>query len=119
MKSLLSLTICLLLVPGSRNPDGSATPKWVLDAIARKHEMALTLEMAISGTAELKITPVFDDPMFLQKLRNFLQALAQRYDGEPGAHLAGGARQMHRRTNPRITKSDPFRLRRGNRQADQ
>lgn len=35
----------------SRNPDGSATPKWVLDAMSRKHEMMLTLEMATSGTA--------------------------------------------------------------------
>ena len=67
----------------SRNPDGSATPKWVFDAGSRKHEMMLTPEMATSGTAGLKIAPVFDDPVFLEKLRHFLQALAKRYDGDP------------------------------------
>lgn len=67
----------------SRNPDGSATPKWVFDAGARKHELMLTPEMATSGTPGRKIAPVFDDAVFLEKFRHFLQAFAKRYDGDP------------------------------------
>jgi hypothetical protein len=67
----------------SRKPDGSATPKWVFEAGARKHEMTLTPEMETSGTPGLKIAPVFDDAVFLEKLRHFLRAFAARYDGDP------------------------------------
>ena len=67
----------------SRQPGGYVTPKWVFDAGAKKHEMELTPEMAMQGTPGHKVTPVFDDPIFLAKFRKFLNAFAKRFDGDP------------------------------------
>ena len=67
----------------SKQPGGYVTPKWVFDAGAAKNEMDLTPTMATSGTPGHKIAPVFDDPIFMQKYREFLQAFAARYDGDP------------------------------------
>ncbi|NBV20928.1 MAG: DUF4832 domain-containing protein [Proteobacteria bacterium] len=67
----------------SQLPGGLVTPQWVFDAGAKRHEMDLTPAMATQGTAGHKIAPVFDDPVFLAKLRAFLQAFAQRFDGDP------------------------------------
>ena len=64
-------------------PGGYVTPKWVFDAGAKKNEMDLTPTMATLGTPGHKVAPVFDDPIFLAKYRNFLQAFAKRFDGDP------------------------------------
>lgn len=67
----------------TRNPEGYSTPKWVFEAGAQKREIMLNPKMSTSGTPGKKVTPVFDDPIFLTKLGNFLRAFAKRYDGDP------------------------------------
>lgn len=56
-----------------------ATPRWVKDAGARG---GFYSRGQIAGP-EAPWEPVFDDPIFLQKLENFLKAFAARYDGKP------------------------------------
>jgi hypothetical protein len=56
-----------------------ATPRWVMEAGA-KGDYYLKGEMTgPTGPWE----PVFDDPVFLEKLERFLQALGARCDGKP------------------------------------
>lgn len=59
------------------------TPEWVFKAGARRIEIDLTPNEPTTGTPGHKIAPVFDDPIFLQKLRKFIAALGARYDGNP------------------------------------
>lgn len=56
-----------------------ATPKWVVDAGAKGGFYRKGKEVGPDGPWE----PVFDDPVYLEKLENFLKAFAQRYDGKP------------------------------------
>lgn len=56
-----------------------ATPKWVMEAGARGGFYRNGKEVGPDGPWE----PAFDDPIFLAKLENFLQAFAARYDGKP------------------------------------
>ncbi|MCX5685029.1 MAG: DUF4832 domain-containing protein [Planctomycetota bacterium] len=65
------------------NPEGYVTPKWVFDAGAKKIEIDLKPDVATTGTPGKKVAPVFDDPVFLAKLANFLRAFAKRFDGDP------------------------------------
>lgn len=57
------------------------TPKWVFDAGARYVSMELTPNSPYGGTPGKKVAPVFDDPVFLKKLRKFIMAMGKRYDG--------------------------------------
>ena len=57
-----------------------ATPKWVFDAGAKEVRYNFPTGPAADGRL---IDPVFDDPVFLEKLRNFLKEAAKRYDGNP------------------------------------
>lgn len=61
-----------------------ATPKWVFDAGAKANRFRPgypgTLDLENGANRE----PVFDDPIFLSKLENFVSALAHRYDGKLG-----------------------------------
>lgn len=66
----------------SRQLEGYVTPKWVFDAGAKKIELELAPEISAQGTPGRKIAPVFDDPVFLEKLKHFVQAFAKRYDGD-------------------------------------
>ncbi len=50
------------------------TPKWVFDAGAQFTQTTLS-----GGTVQY--TPVWNDTIFLQKVTNFVNALAKRYDG--------------------------------------
>ncbi len=52
-----------------------ATPYWVKKAGAKG------IERPTFGSASW--TPVWDDPIFLEKLNNFHKAFAQKYDGKP------------------------------------
>jgi hypothetical protein len=63
-------------------PGGYVTPEWVFAAGAQKHEIDLTPAESAQGTPGHKVAPVFDDPVFLTKLGNFLKAFAARYDGD-------------------------------------
>ena len=55
-----------------------ATPKWVMEAGAKGGFYRSGKKVGPDGPWE----PVFDDPVFLEKLENFLRTFAERYDGE-------------------------------------
>lgn len=59
------------------------TPEWVFTAGAQRIEIDLTPKEPTVGTPGHKIAPVFDDPIFLEKLRGCISALGARYDGNP------------------------------------
>ncbi len=59
------------------------TPEWVFGAGAKSISIELTPKEPTTGTPGHKIAPVFDDPIFLKKLRAFIAALGARYDGNP------------------------------------
>ena len=50
------------------------TPKWVFDAGAQYYTVKISDELT-------QIVPVWTDKIFLEKLNNFIKALAERYDG--------------------------------------
>lgn len=56
-----------------------ATPKWVMEAGAKGEHYIQGEKVGPEGPWE----PVFDDPIFLQKLEAFLRVFAARYDGKP------------------------------------
>lgn len=58
----------------------NATPKWVHDAGAKGIEFEFGAGAKSGGPLW---EPDYLDPVFLQKLENFLNALAKRYDGNP------------------------------------
>jgi hypothetical protein len=59
------------------------TPKWVFDAGA-KHRLIDMKDLAnpYAGTPGQKAVPEFFDPVFLAKLKNFLNAMGARYDAD-------------------------------------
>lgn len=66
------------------------TPKWVFDAgaKAKKYNMYDTFKgywakATDTWSKETLYEPVYTDPVFLEKLGNFLRAFARRYDGNP------------------------------------
>ncbi|MBN1562055.1 DUF4832 domain-containing protein [candidate division KSB1 bacterium] len=56
-----------------------ATPRWVMEAGAKGDYYRDGERRGADGPWE----PVYDDPIFLEKLANFLRAFAARYDGQP------------------------------------
>ena len=52
-----------------------ATPEWVVKAGAKGYDVKM-------GAGEIW-EPVFDDPVFIEKVDNFLEAFARRYDNNP------------------------------------
>ncbi len=60
------------------------SPKWVFDAGAKYDTFELKdPKLSTTGTPGPKLVPVFDDPVFMKKMGNFIKALAARYDGNP------------------------------------
>jgi hypothetical protein len=55
-----------------------ATPRWVMEAGAKGDYYIRGEKVGPDGPWE----PVFDDPIFLEKLEKFLRAFAARYDGK-------------------------------------
>ncbi|MFC1634319.1 DUF4832 domain-containing protein [Planctomycetota bacterium] len=55
-----------------------ATPKWVMEAGAKGDFYLRGKQVGPDGPWE----PRFDDPVFLEKLENFLKTFAERYDGK-------------------------------------
>ena len=55
------------------------TPKWVFDAGA----VPLAVPDDSSPTGQQIIPKNWDDPVFLQKMKAFVQALGKHYDGNP------------------------------------
>jgi len=58
-------------ITATENWMGSGTPTWVYDAGAKSYEVDGYLE------------PEYDDPIFLEKVENFLRVMAERYDNNP------------------------------------
>lgn len=56
------------------SPKEYVTPKWVFDAGAKYHVYE-------SSDGEKHVIPEWTDGIFLEKLNNFIEALAERYDG--------------------------------------
>lgn len=60
------------------------SPKWVFDAGAAYETFELSdPKRPTAGVPGKKLVPVFDDPIYVEKLRHFVKALAERYDGHP------------------------------------
>ena len=60
------------------------SPKWVFEAGAKYDTFELKdPKLNTTGTPGAKLVPVFDDPVFMEKMGNFIKALAARYDGNP------------------------------------
>jgi len=60
-----------ICITATENWMGSGTPTWVFDAGANSYEVDGYLE------------PDYDDPIFLEKVENFIRVLAERYDNNP------------------------------------
>jgi len=64
-----------------------ATPKWVKDAGAKGYNLDYTNESrgrSLIPNLEGDVwQPAYDDPIFLEKLENFLKVMAERYDNNP------------------------------------
>jgi hypothetical protein len=59
------------------------TPKWVFDAGAKHRLLNMKdLPNPYAGRPGQKAVPEFYDPIFLKKLRHFLNAMGKRYDGD-------------------------------------
>jgi hypothetical protein len=56
-----------------------ATPRWVMEAGAKGGHYRMGKAIGPEGPWE----PVYDDPVFLEKLERFIAAFAARYDGQP------------------------------------
>ena len=56
-----------------------ATPRWVMEAGAKGGHYRMGEMVGPEGPWE----PVWDDPIFLEKLEKFMAAFAARYDGQP------------------------------------
>ena len=64
-----------------------ATPEWVKDAGAKgwffQMKMMKIFGQDLPGAETYLWEPDYGDPVFLEKLENFLRAMARRYDGNP------------------------------------
>lgn len=61
-----------------------ATPKWVFDAGAKMCRYNWPDGPCEDGKL---VDPVFDDPVYLEKLKNFLDAAGRRYNGNPNVEF--------------------------------
>ena len=67
----------------TRKPEGYSTPKWVFDAGSPRRIVELKdIKLSSTGTRGVKVVPTFNDPVFLDKLGNFLAAMGRRFDGD-------------------------------------
>jgi hypothetical protein len=65
------------------NQTETATPQFVRDAGAKGFWFEYKTDTTASGKLPPRWEPVYDDPVFLAKLENFIKAFAKRYDGDP------------------------------------
>ena len=77
------------------------TPEFVRKAGARGHWFKYPKETSGLDFPP-RWEPVYDDPVFLEKLENFLAAMARRYDGDPNvAFIDVGSLGIYGEGNPR------------------
>jgi hypothetical protein len=73
-----------VMCANSHSKDPYVTPKWVFDAGAKHRLIDMkTLANPYAGTPGQKAVPEFYDPIFLEKLKNFLNAMGKKFDGDP------------------------------------
>lgn len=76
-----------IMAANSHGGEGEAgkwvTPKWVFDAGAKYDLFKVTPSNPYDGTQGDKAIPVWNDPVFGQKVKKLVQAMAERYDGDP------------------------------------
>ncbi|MBQ3748175.1 MAG: endo-1,4-beta-xylanase [Kiritimatiellae bacterium] len=65
------------------NQTETAVPQFVRDAGAQGFWFEYATDTVASGKLPPRWEPKYDDPVFLEKLSNFLRAFARRYDGDP------------------------------------
>ena len=76
-----------IMCVSAHTPSGWATPKWVFDKGAKDETFVSTVDIRGQKVDVVQHTPVFDDPVFMEVHRKFVEAMAARYDGDP--RLAG------------------------------
>ena len=59
------------------------TPKWVYDAGAKGYESGVKNSLSDSQEKSIQYVPEFSDPIYIEKLQSFANALADRYGGSP------------------------------------
>lgn len=57
------------------------TPKWVYDAGAKSYKSGVSNSLSDSPEKSTQYVPDFSDPIYIEKLQNFANALADRYGG--------------------------------------
>ncbi len=68
----------------SHSKDFWVTPKYVFDAGATYSRFEINNpKLETLGTPGSKLVPVFDHPIYMQKVEKFVRALAAHYDGNP------------------------------------
>lgn len=68
----------------THSKDFWVTPQYVFDAGAKYSEFDLNdPKLETLGIPGKKLVPVFDDPIYLQKVEKFVKALAAHFDGNP------------------------------------
>lgn len=73
-----------VMCANSHSKDPYVTPKWVFDAGAKHRLIDMkTLANPYAGVPGQKAVPEFFDPVFLAKLKNFLNAMGKKFDGDP------------------------------------
>ena len=65
------------------NQTETATPQFVRDAGAKGFWFEYKTDTTAGGKLPPRWEPIYDDPVFLAKLENFIKAFAKRYDGDP------------------------------------
>lgn len=69
------------------NQTETATPQFVRDAGAKGYWFEYKTNTSASGKLPPRWEPIYDDPVFLAKLENFIKAFARRYDGDPNVAM--------------------------------
>jgi hypothetical protein len=64
-------------------PDGYCTPRWVFDSGALRRIVELKdLKLQTTRRPGVKVVPTFNDPIFLNKLAEFLAAMGRQFGGD-------------------------------------
>ena len=69
------------------NQTETATPQFVRDAGAKGYWFEYKTNTSATGKLPPRWEPIYDDPVFLAKLENFIKAFARRYDGDPNVAM--------------------------------